>query len=166
MALAAGSCGVLSGTAIAPASIFRDLLIFAFRHSSGNVSRITLAVVVMSLHVTVSRRLSQYPCYLRGSAHRARPTCLLRLCACRDGRRMASIQAMEDLRCSGSKAWIDWKLQAGGDRPFAQAAGVVVSRIYRPAILSIDRWGSTRHDRILTGRVLRGMIAGCSAGSA
>ena len=138
---------------------FRDLLIFAFRHSSGNVSRITLAVVVMSLLSLVTPLITNIlvTSVIPRTELDQLAFCAFALAVTAVG--MASIQAMEGLAMLRLEGLIDWKLQAA-----------VIDRLLRlPASLFreytvgdfVDRaMGIDAARRILTGRVLRGMIAG------
>ena len=158
--IGAGSRGILSGAAVAPASIFGICCIFAFRHSSGNVGRITLAVVMIAPAVAGHAAHHQCPCQFRDPAHRARPACVLRARACRDrDRRWPAFRPWKALAMLRVEGLIDWKLQAA-----------VIDRLLRlPASLFreytvgdfVDRsMGIDAARRIFTGRALRGMMAG------
>ena len=138
---------------------FRDLLIFSFRHSSGNVGRITLAVIVMSLLSLVTPLITNVlvTSVIPRTELDQLAFCALALAVTAVG--MASIQAMEGLAMLRLEGLIDWKLQAA-----------VIDRLLRlPASLFreytvgdfVDRsMGIDAARRILTGRVLRGMMAG------
>ena len=138
---------------------FRDLLIFAFRHSSGNVGRITLAVIVMSLLSLVTPLITNVlvTSVIPRTELDQLAFCAFALAVTAIG--MASIQAMEGLAMLRLEGLIDWKLQAA-----------VIDRLLRlPASLFreytvgdfVDRsMGIDAARRILTGRVLRGMMAG------
>ena len=138
---------------------FRDLLIFSFRHSSGNVGRIALAVVAMGLLSLVTPLITNVlvTSVIPRTELDQLVFCALALAVTAVA--MASIQAMEGLAMLRLEGLIDWKLQAA-----------VIDRLLRlPASLFreytvgdfVDRsMGIDAARRILTGRVLRGMMAG------
>jgi NHLM bacteriocin system ABC transporter ATP-binding protein len=137
----------------------RDLLIFSFRHSSGNIGRIVFAVVVMSMLSLVMPLITNV---LVTSVIPRTELDQLAFCALAlavTAVAMASIQALEGLVMLRLEGLIDWKLQAA-----------VIDRLLRlPASLFreytvgdfVDRsMGIDAVRRIFTGRVLRGMLAG------
>jgi NHLM bacteriocin system ABC transporter ATP-binding protein len=137
----------------------RDLLIFSFRHSSGNISRIVFAVVAMSMLSLVMPLITNV---LVTSVIPRTELDQLAFCALAlavTAVAMASIQALEGLVMLRLEGLIDWKLQAA-----------VIDRLLRlPASLFreytvgdfVDRsMGIDAVRRIFTGRVLRGMLAG------
>ena len=138
---------------------FRDLLIFAFRQASGNVSRIALAIIAMSLLSLVTPLITNVlvTSVIPRTELDQLVFCALALAVTAVG--MASIQAMEGLAMLRLEGLIDWKLQAA-----------MIDRLLRlPASLFreytvgdfVDRsMGIDAARRILTGRVLRGMMAG------
>jgi NHLM bacteriocin system ABC transporter ATP-binding protein len=138
---------------------FRDLLVFSFRHSRGSVSRIILAVIAMSLLSLVTPLITNVlvTSVIPRTELDQLAFCALALAVTAVG--MASIQAMEGLAMLRLEGLIDWKLQAA-----------VIDRLLRlPASLFreytvgdfVDRsMGIDAARRILTGRVLRGMMAG------
>jgi NHLM bacteriocin system ABC transporter ATP-binding protein len=141
---------------------FRDLLLFSFRHSRGNISRIILAVLAIGLlslvaplltNVLVSSiiprtELDQLTFFALGLSIVAIAT--------------ASIQLMEGFAILRLEALVDWRLQAA-----------MVDRLLRlPASLFraftvgdlVDRvMGVEAARRILTGSTLRGLIGGLFA---
>lgn len=138
---------------------FRDLLIFAFRHSSGDVSRIALAIIAMSLLSLVTPLVTNVlvTSVIPRTELDQLAFCALALAVTAIG--IASIQTMEGLSMLRLEGLIDWKLQAA-----------VIDRLLRlPASLFreytvgdfVDRsMGIDAARRIFTGRVLRGMMAG------
>jgi NHLM bacteriocin system ABC transporter ATP-binding protein len=138
---------------------FRDLLIFSFRHASGNVSRIALAIIAMSLLSLVTPLITNVlvTSVIPRTELDQLVFCALALAVTAVG--MASIQTMEGLAMLRLEGLIDWKLQAA-----------MIDRLLRlPASLFreftvgdfVDRsMGIDAARRILTGRVLRGMMAG------
>jgi NHLM bacteriocin system ABC transporter ATP-binding protein len=138
---------------------FWDLLIFSFRHSRGNVSRIALAVTAMSLLSLVTPLITNVlvTSVIPRTELDQLAFCALALAVTAIG--TASIQSMEGLAMLRLEGLIDWKLQAA-----------VIDRLLRlPASLFreytvgdfVDRsMGIDAARRILTGRVLRGMMAG------
>jgi NHLM bacteriocin system ABC transporter ATP-binding protein len=138
---------------------FRDLLTFSIRHSSGNVGRIVLAVVAIGLLSLVAPLITGL---LISSVIPRTELDQLAFCAlvlAVTAVAMASVQAMEGLAMLRLEGLIDWKLQAA-----------VIDRLLRlPASLFreytvgdfVDRsMGIDAVRRILTGRALRGMMAG------
>jgi NHLM bacteriocin system ABC transporter ATP-binding protein len=138
---------------------FRDLLIFSFRQASGNVGRIALAIIAMSLLSLVTPLITNVlvTSVIPRTELDQLAFCALALAVTAVG--MASIQAMEGLAMLRLEGLIDWKLQAA-----------MIDRLLRlPASLFreytvgdfVDRsMGIDAARRILTGRVLRGMMAG------
>jgi NHLM bacteriocin system ABC transporter ATP-binding protein len=138
---------------------FRDLLIFSFRQASGNIGRIALAIIAMSLLSLVTPLITNVlvTSVIPRTELDQLAFCALALAVTAVG--MASIQAMEGLAMLRLEGLIDWKLQAA-----------MIDRLLRlPASLFreytvgdfVDRsMGIDAARRILTGRVLRGMIAG------
>jgi NHLM bacteriocin system ABC transporter ATP-binding protein len=138
---------------------FRDLLIFSFRHSSGNAGRIAVAIIVMSLLSLVTPLVTNVlvTSVIPRTELDQLAFCALALAVTAVG--MAGIQAMEGLAMLRLEGLIDWKLQAA-----------VIDRLLRlPASLFseytvgdfVDRsMGIDAARRIFTGRVLRGMMAG------
>jgi NHLM bacteriocin system ABC transporter ATP-binding protein len=138
---------------------FRDLLTFGLRHSSGNFGRIALAVIAMSLLSLVTPLITNVlvTSVIPRTELDQLLFCALALALTAVG--MASIQTMEGLAMLRLEGLIDWKLQAA-----------VIDRLLRlPASLFreytvgdfVDRsMGIEAARRILTGRVLRGMMAG------
>jgi ATP-binding cassette subfamily C protein len=146
--------------ALAPRQLrFWDLLTFSFRHSSGNIGRIALAVIAMSLLSLVTPLVTNVlvTSVIPRTEIDQLVFCALALAVAAIG--MASIQAMEGLSMLRLEGLIDWKLQAA-----------VIDRLLRlPASLFreytigdfVDRsMGIDAARRIFTGRVLRGMMAG------
>jgi len=138
---------------------FRDLLVFSFRHSSGSVNRIALAVIAMGLLSLVTPLITNV---LVTSVIPRTELDQLSFCAFAlavTAVAMASMQTMEGLAMLRLEGLIDWKLQAA-----------VIDRLLRlPASLFreytvgdfVDRsMGIDAARRIFTGRVLRGMMAG------
>ena len=138
---------------------FRDLFTFSIRHSSGNVSRIVLAVVAIGLLSLVAPLITGH---LISSVIPRTELDQLAFCALAlavTAVAVASVQAMEALAMLRLEGLIDWKLQAA-----------VIDRLLRlPASLFreytvgdfVDRaMGIDAARRILTGRALRGMMAG------
>jgi NHLM bacteriocin system ABC transporter ATP-binding protein len=138
---------------------FRDLLTFSIRHSSGNISRIVLAVVAIGLLSLVAPLITGH---LISSVIPRTELDQLAFCALAlavTAVAMAGVQAMEGLAMLRLEGLIDWKLQAA-----------VIDRMLRlPAALFreytvgdfVDRaMGIDAARRILTGRALRGMMAG------
>jgi NHLM bacteriocin system ABC transporter ATP-binding protein len=138
---------------------FRDLLAFSIRHSSGNVGRIVLAVVAIGLLSLVAPLITGH---LISSVIPRTELDQLAFCALAlavTAVATASVQAMEGLAMLRLEGLIDWKLQAA-----------VIDRLLRlPASLFreytvgdfVDRsMGVDATRRILTGRALRGMMAG------
>jgi NHLM bacteriocin system ABC transporter ATP-binding protein len=138
---------------------FQDLLVFSFRHSRGNVGRIVLAVIAMSLLSLVTPLITNVlvTSVIPRTELDQLAFCALALAVTAIG--IASIQTMEGLAMLRLEGLIDWKLQAA-----------VIDRLLRlPASLFreytvgdfVDRsMGIDAARRILTGRVLRGMMAG------
>ncbi len=138
---------------------FRDLLIFSFRQASGNVSRIILAIIAMSLLSLFTPLITNVlvSSVIPRTELDQLAFCALALAVTAIG--MASIQTMEGLAMLRLEGLIDWKLQAA-----------MIDRLLRlPASLFreytvgdfVDRsMGIDAARRILTGRVLRGMMAG------
>jgi NHLM bacteriocin system ABC transporter ATP-binding protein len=138
---------------------FRDLLIFSFRHSSGNLGRIAVAVIAMSLLSLVTPLITNVlvTSVIPRTELDQLAFCALALAVTAVG--AASIQTMQGLSMLRLEGLIDWKLQAA-----------VIDRLLRlPASLFreytvgdfVDRsMGIDAARRIFTGRVLRGMMAG------
>jgi NHLM bacteriocin system ABC transporter ATP-binding protein len=138
---------------------FRDLLIFSYHHSRGNVSRIALAIMAMSLLSLVVPLVTNVlvTSVIPRTELDQLAFCALALAVTAVG--MAGIQTMEGIAMLRLEGLIDWKLQAA-----------VIDRLLRlPASLFreytvgdfVDRsMGVDAARRIFTGRVLRGMMAG------
>ena len=99
---------------------------------SGNLVRIAFLVLAIGLLSLVPPLITNVLINSVIPRNETRPADVLRARACRHGDlRSPASRPCRGWRCSGSKASIDWKLQAARDRPAAQAAGIAVSRIYR-----------------------------------
>jgi NHLM bacteriocin system ABC transporter ATP-binding protein len=138
---------------------FLDLLFFSIRHSSGNVSRIALAVVAIGMLSLVPPLITNV---LVNSVIPRTEIDQLAFCALAlavTSFAMVGVQTMEGLAMLRLEGLIDWKLQAA-----------VIDRLLRlPASLFreytvgdfVDRaMGIDAARRIFTGRVLGGMMAG------
>jgi NHLM bacteriocin system ABC transporter ATP-binding protein len=139
--------------------LFRDLLAFSIRHSSGNVSRIVLAVVAIGLLSLVSPLITEV--LINSVIPRTEldqlAFCALALAMTAVG--VACIQTMEGIAMLRLEGLIDWKLQAA-----------MIDRLLRlPASLFreytvgdfVDRsMGIDAARRIFTGRTLRGFMSG------
>jgi NHLM bacteriocin system ABC transporter ATP-binding protein len=138
---------------------FRDLLIFAAHHSSGNVGRIILAVVAIGL-------LSLVPPLITGElVNSVIPRseldqltfCALALVV--TSLAIAGVQAMEGLAMLRLESAIDWKLQAAViDRLLRLPASLF--REYTVGEFVSRSMGIDAARRIFTGRALRGVMAG------
>ncbi len=138
---------------------FRDLFLFSFRHSRGNISRIVLAVVAIGLLSLVGPLLTNV---LVNAIIPRTELDQLAFCAfalAMTAIAMASIQAMEGFSTLRIEALIDWKVQAAMiDRLLRLPASV-----FREFTVGdfVDRaMGIDTARRILTGRALRGTMAG------
>jgi NHLM bacteriocin system ABC transporter ATP-binding protein len=138
---------------------FWDLLLFSVQQSSGNVSRIAIAVVAIGLLSLVTPLITNV---LVNSVIPRTELDQLVFCALAlavTSVAIAGVQTMEGVAMLRLEGLIDWKLQAA-----------VIDRLLRlPASLFreytvgdfVDRsMGIDAARRIFTGRVLRGMMAG------
>jgi NHLM bacteriocin system ABC transporter ATP-binding protein len=138
---------------------FRDLLLFSMRNSRGNISRITVAVIVIGLLSLVTPLLTRV---IVNSIIPRTEFDQLAFCAFAlavTAFATASMQAMEAFAMLRIEAMIDWKLQAAMiDRLLRLPASV-----FREFTVGdfVDRsMGIDAARRILTGRALRGVMAG------
>lgn len=138
---------------------FWDLLAFSFRHSSGDISRIALAVIAISLLSLVTPLITGV--LVNSVIPRTELDqlvfCALALAVTAVG--MASMQTMEGLSMLRLEGLIDWKLQAAViDRLLRLPASLF--REYTVGDFVARSMGIDTARRIFTGRVLRGMMSG------
>ena len=138
---------------------FRDLLGFSLRHSRGNIKRVVLAVIAIGLLSLVPPLIVNV---LISSIIPRSELDQLTFCALGLGLAAlatAGVQLMEGLAMLRLEASIDWKLQAAMiDRLLKLPAS-----IFREFTVGdfVDRsMGIDAARRALTGRALRGMLAG------
>jgi NHLM bacteriocin system ABC transporter ATP-binding protein len=138
---------------------FRDLLTFSIRLARGNFIRIPVAVALMGLLSLVTPLITQV--LVNSAIPRSEldqiTVCAIVLAVTAIG--MAAVQTMEGMAMLRLEGLIDWKLQAA-----------VIDRVLRlPASLFreytvgdfVDRsMGIDSVRRVLTGRTLRGLLAG------
>ena len=136
---------------------FRDLLLFSFRHSSGSIGRIALAVITIGLLSLVAPLITEV---LINSVIPRTELDQLVFCALAlavTAIAMAGVQAMEGLAMLRLEGLIDWKLQAAVIDRMLQPAGVAVSRIHgrrfrrtidgrRRSAADLHRTCAARHD--------------------
>jgi len=138
---------------------FRDLLGFSLRHSRGNIGRIALAGIVLGLLSLVVPLITNV---LINSVIPRTELDQLVFCALAlavTAVAMASVQAMEGLAMLRLEGLIDWKLQAAMiDRLLRLPASLF--REYTVGDLVDRSMGIDAARRVLTGRTLRGMMAG------
>jgi len=138
---------------------FRDLLIFSLRHSRGSIGRIALAVIMIGLLSLVAPLVTEV---LINSVIPRTELDQLVFCALAlavTAIATAGVQAMEGLAMLRLEGLIDWKLQAAViDRMLRLPASLF--REYTVGDFVGRSMGIDAARRILTGRVLRGMMAG------
>jgi len=138
---------------------FRDLLQFSIRHARGNGLRIALAVIVTGLLSLVIPLITNV---LISSIIPRSELDQLVFCALALGLTalsMAGIQVMQGLAMLRMEATIDWRLQSALiDRLLKLPASIF--REYTAGDLVDRSMGIDAARRALTGRALRGMLAG------
>ena len=138
---------------------FRDLLQFSIRHARGNGLRIALAVIVIGLLSLITPLITNV---LISSIIPRSELDQLAFCGIAlvlTAWAMASIQVMEGLAMLRMEATIDWRLQSAMiDRLLKLPTSVF--REYTAGELVDRSMGIDAARRALTGRALRGMLAG------